>query len=365
MATYKVPQDVEADDKLIGPFSFRQFIYLIIVALAIALAWGLAQLFIGLAIIPLPVILLFGTLALPLRKDQPMEIYLAAMLSFYLKPRQRKWDPEGIENLIEITAPKTVEVQRTKDLSQTEAASRLSYLANIVDTQGWAIRGVAGAAGTAMNNDVYLEAQGAEDVLDTNTSVAHNFDQMMTQSTKRLREEARQRMYQATIPEPITPAPIASDPAQFAVPVYEPAMQAPVSQPPITPNPYVNPIQSYQPQPVAIPAVPQPQVQTPVSVPADTPAPHFNPYPEIHQSIVQPLNDVAHQAENDIPPVEPGATVTSKKEKQPSTSDVALTAGIMNLANNPDLSIETIAHEAHRLEKKAEESSDEVVISLR
>ncbi|TAL14698.1 hypothetical protein EPN95_02230, partial [Patescibacteria group bacterium] len=34
MAQYKVPQDVEADDKLIGPFSFRQFVYLIIVALS-------------------------------------------------------------------------------------------------------------------------------------------------------------------------------------------------------------------------------------------------------------------------------------------------------------------------------------------
>ena len=40
MATYKVPQDVEADDKLIGPFSFRQFIYLIVVALAGAMAWS-------------------------------------------------------------------------------------------------------------------------------------------------------------------------------------------------------------------------------------------------------------------------------------------------------------------------------------
>lgn len=57
MAVYKVPQDVEADDKLIGPFSFRQFIYLIIAAIAIALAWGLSQLFIPLAIIPLPIII--------------------------------------------------------------------------------------------------------------------------------------------------------------------------------------------------------------------------------------------------------------------------------------------------------------------
>ena len=85
MAVYKVPQDVEADDKLIGPFSFRQFIYLIIVAMASALAWGLGQLFIPLAIIPLPLILFFGAIALPLRKDQPMEIYMAAMWSFLLK----------------------------------------------------------------------------------------------------------------------------------------------------------------------------------------------------------------------------------------------------------------------------------------
>ena len=39
MAVYKVAQDVEAEDKLLGPFSFRQFIYLIIVVIAIALAW--------------------------------------------------------------------------------------------------------------------------------------------------------------------------------------------------------------------------------------------------------------------------------------------------------------------------------------
>jgi hypothetical protein len=95
------------------------------------------------------------------------------------------------------------------------------------------------------------------------------------------------------------------------------------------------------------------------------PAPHFNPYPTFHQSVIQPLNDASHQAQSDIvAPPAPAAPV-QKEEKQPSTSDSALSAGIMNLANNPDLSIETIAHEANRLRKKAEESSDEVVISLR
>lgn len=339
MATYKVPQDVEADDKLIGPFSFRQFIYLLIVVMAIALAWGLSQVFIGLAIIPLPIVIFFGALALPLRKDQPMEIYMAAMVSFYLKPRQRLWDPEGVESLIEISAPKTIEVQRTKDLSQTEAAQRLSYLANIVDSQGWAIRGVAGTSGTAMNNDIYLEAQSAEDMLDTNTSTAHAFDQMMTQSTERMREEARIRMMQATT----APAP---------------------TQP--------------QTDDQLLGQMSQQLAQTP----------HFNPYPNFHQSVIQPLNDAAHQAQTDIPVAPPQATqpaapqvapitptpqpvqatpaaVPKPEENEPTTSDSTLSAGIMNLANNPDLSIETIAHEAHRLKKKAEEESDEVVISLR
>ena len=91
MAQYKVPQDVEADDKLIGPFSFRQFVYLLIAAGLIALAVAFFQIFPLLAIIPVPFILLLAALALPLKKDQPMETYLAAVVSFYLKPNRRIW----------------------------------------------------------------------------------------------------------------------------------------------------------------------------------------------------------------------------------------------------------------------------------
>ena len=81
MAQYKVPQDVEADDKLLGPFSFRQFVYLLVCGGLIALAVGLFQIFPLLAIIPVPPILLFAALALPIKKDQPMETYIAALVS--------------------------------------------------------------------------------------------------------------------------------------------------------------------------------------------------------------------------------------------------------------------------------------------
>lgn len=141
MATYKVPQDVEAEDRLLGPFTFRQFIYLLIAAIAGALAAALFQIFPLLALLPTPVIFFFLVLALPLKKDQPMETYLAAIVSFYMKPNKRFWRPGQGETTIQITAPKIVEKSRTRDISEEEASHRLSFLSNLVDSEGYAIRG--------------------------------------------------------------------------------------------------------------------------------------------------------------------------------------------------------------------------------
>lgn len=162
MASYKVPQDVEADDKLIGPFTFRQFIYLMIAFGAVTLAVMLFQAFPLLAIIPLPVVFFFLILALPLKKDQPMETYLAAIVSFYLKPHKRFWMPGQSESTILITAPKKVEVSRTRNITGEEAGHRLSFLANIIDTEGQAIKNV----NNPMRDEVYAEASKTDDMFD-------------------------------------------------------------------------------------------------------------------------------------------------------------------------------------------------------
>lgn len=359
MAVYKVPQDVEADDKLIGPFSFRQFVYLIIVAISIAIAWGLAQLFIPLAIIPLPIILFFGALALPLRKDQPMEIYLAAVVSFYLKPRRRLWQADGIQSLVEITAPKVVEVVRAKDLSQSEAERRLSYLANIVDTGGWAIRNVAESqTSTAMQSDVYFAAQQTEDILDNNGGVARSFDNMINQSDLRHRQEVLDRMHQTenqlvaqfAPPQPAQPtAPSLADPYASIPTTQTPAAGVQSgTDPQFSFNPYPNSMHqsvikplSEQPTPVPVPpqqpVVPQQQLQQPAA-PAIPAAPPAMQQPAVQNQVPEPI----------------------------TTSENVVSPDIMNLANNPDLSIETIAHEANRIhQQEVQNSGDEVVISLR
>ncbi|HRQ86711.1 MAG TPA: PrgI family protein [Candidatus Saccharibacteria bacterium] len=220
MAVYKVPQDVEAEDKLIGPFGFRQFIYLIIVALAGVLAWGLAQVFILLAIIPLPIMIFFGVLALPLRKDQPMEIYMAAIVSFYLKPRKRFWDPEGVESLIEVAAPKTEE-QTRQALSSEDAEERISYLANIVDSRGWAIHSMGPQTpNTSLNTETYYETREVEDILDNNTFRMQELTQRMDETADRMRQEAIANMQEHAASAAVTPPPPPPEPA--------------------TPNPFLN-----------------------------------------------------------------------------------------------------------------------------
>ena len=191
MATYKVPQDVEADDKLLGPFTFRQFIYLMIVFGLGALAVGLFQIFPILAIIPIPFALFFAILALPIKKDQPMETYVAALLSYYTKPNKRYWLPGQSESTILITAPKKVEAPRARDISQEDASHRLSFLAEIVDSEGRAIK----TASTPMKDEFYAEANKAEDIFEKGDN--YNLDNLMIQQQDERRAAVVEQMRDA------------------------------------------------------------------------------------------------------------------------------------------------------------------------
>jgi hypothetical protein len=245
-----------------------------------------------------------------------MEIYMAAIVSFYLKPRRRLWKPDGVKSLVEITAPTTIEVHRTKDLSQGEAEQRLSYLANIVDTGGWAVRGVASPqTNSAMQTDAYFEAQQTVDILDDSGGVAQSFDTMINQADAKRRQDIM---------------------ARLANPTPQPAAQ------PVVP-PVADPYTTLQPPTQPEPSPPEPQVS-------------FNPYPAaMHQSVIQPLSQQPATPTPQPAPAQP-----------PSTSAKPVSPDIINLANNADLSIETIAHEAKRIQQKEQKlSDDEVVISLR
>lgn len=322
MASYKVPQDVEADDKLLGPFSFRQFIYLIIVAMAIGMGYLLYQIFVGLVIIPIPIILFFGALALPLRKDQPMEAYMGALISFYfLKPRKRFWVPDGLNELVEITAPKQVEPDRVKDISGYEARARLGYLTDIVESDGWAVRGagVATQGVSSMNTELYQEARSTRDIMDEDSGTAQKFDRLIEQRSQEKRQDLVNNFQQQA------------------------SAQAP-SQPVSTPQPtnlippVEGPYQSSSPAATATPST------APLATTEPDPKLQFNPYPNsIKQSVVQPVSS------------------------QQSTSVKPPSPDIIRLANDSEgLTVASVAKQAHRLDSKsAGLPEEEVEISLR
>ncbi len=310
MAQYKVPQDVEADDKLLGPFSFRQFVYLLIAGGLIALAVAFFQIFALLAIIPIPFALFFIALALPLKKDQPMETYLAAIVSYYLKPHNRVWTPGQRESTIEITAPKVVDDTRARDITGEEATHRLSFLANIVDTEGQAIKNV----GTnQVSAEIVKEAQNTSDMFETT-----HFDNLENTIAKdeNLRHEEVMREMRAAIAqsEDITGTiKKRSD--------KENDSQAPASS-------------------TASAVLAKPEIP--------------NAKPDFNSSVV-----VAPGSPVDTGPVEKSNKVwqepAEKVEKTPPKPS------IIELANNTDFSIATIAKEANRINKKEE---GEVFISL-
>lgn len=302
MAQYKVPQDVEADDKLIGPFSFRQFVYLLIAAGLIALAVGLFQLFPLLVIIPIPFALLFLALALPLKKDQPMETYLAALVSFYLKPRVRKWMPGQRESTVLITAPKIVEDARTRDISGEEATHRLSFLADIVDSEGYAIRG--GWSNSSMREDLVAEANATEDMFDTYE--AGRIGQAATDNmTERHREAIRE-------------------------------MQAALNR-----NDTVD--------------------MSKATIKKDFTSSEGNKVVNAGESSGNAASVVAGVAKNVAQKVEKSENVKDSANSEKTASEKPVKNDIMELANNPEYSVATIAKEANRIKRKDE---GEVFISL-
>ena len=332
MAIYKVPQDVEAEDKLLGPFTFRQFIYLLIVAAMGFLAFVLWQILPILAIIPAPIILFFAALALPLRKDQPMETYLAAIISFYVKPRKRLWDPDGVESRVEISAPKVVEVSLSKDLSEDEAERRFSYLAQIVDSKGWATRGAMSLHGPEISNglnpDMYFEANSSIDILSDEYSIGQSIDQRLEQSAIQRKQDVLKNI------------------------------QSPTQYPAITEQPvdklvYPNIQDNY-----TVPALETPLINT-VEKPIGNVV--ISPFPTMNQAVLSPTSTT--QTSIDI-----NKTIVKEVETENKDIQNTISADIIELATNApeDFSIATLASQAKRIsEEKNNLGEDEVIISLR
>jgi hypothetical protein len=226
MAQYKVIQDIEAEDKLLGPLTLKQFIYAGITIFLGFIAYKLAgSLHSGLVIILfLPEILFFGLLATPFGIDQPNEVWLLAKIRFYLKPQIRKWDQDGIGSLLTISAPKKIEKKLTKNFSASEAKGRLESLAKILDSGGGVNPSIGPSTytsnllgpinddrlvnlSTISNGQPTTDIVDQDDIFDENNLAARHIDGIVFESEKKLRD------YQRDLVNRVDPPKSSSDPS--------------------------------------------------------------------------------------------------------------------------------------------------------
>ena len=136
MAAYKVLQDVEAEDKLLGPMTARQLLYagmasaLLFVGYLIAdkTNWWVMTIF---AIPALP----FIYLAAPLGRDQPNDVWLLGRLNYLIRPRKRTWQKGGANQRVIIKAKADKAEQEASRESDEVVDSRLKRLANTLDSR--------------------------------------------------------------------------------------------------------------------------------------------------------------------------------------------------------------------------------------
>lgn len=226
MAVYKVIQDIESEDKLLGPLTIRGLVYAGIVVTCIFLDFKLLTSSVGpirwlLVLLSLPPIALFGTLASPLGREQPTEVWLLSRIRFMIQPRTRIWNQSGITNLVTVTAPKKIESILTKNLSQTEVKSRLEALATTLDSRGWAVKNVnvtmGGFAGyfdaqedterlidtSAIVKEVpVVDVHASDDILDENNNqTAQNFQNLITEAENQRRADLQKKLEVARVAE--------------------------------------------------------------------------------------------------------------------------------------------------------------------
>ncbi len=213
MGQYKVPQNVEAEDKIIGALTLKQFIYAVIgVMIGLVSFLTMRKTPIVMLIVGVPPTALFLLLGLYQRQDQPFEALFLSVVSFLAKPRKRLWQKEPIEEVFKIEAPKVVQAVTQQD--PAEVRGQLEKLSQVVDTRGWGSKkaelqepsgegqfetegrivepGLA-TQGEPIDTDVSL----ADDILDfENNPSAHNIDALVQDQVKNVRQDVLNKLQQ-------------------------------------------------------------------------------------------------------------------------------------------------------------------------
>ncbi len=370
MSTYKLIQDIEAEDHILGPLSLRQFIFALIAAFLLYICFIVVAKHVPfLLIFFLPPALFCAFFAFPWGGDQPTETWALAKLRFFFKPRRRIWNQSGIKELVTITVPKKVEHVYSDGLSQTEVKSRLQALANTIDSRGWAIKHID-AVGYMPQNADSDRLIGIPDVPPESPNDAPSYDIMDPENNPLARQfqtminKSGQDYHQRLVEQLKAPTPATAQPAAAASAMAAGQKTAPAAQ-----QWFIN----HNPAPASStssvgPAAPS----TPPAITGNAAASSADD-PDLSTRLKRRQGTRGEYSHlRTLRPSGPAKRSgqgggQDSRAKVAAKAPTAVTASgdpaILSLSKNNDLNVSTLAREAQRA-KQVNGPQDEVVISL-
>lgn len=264
MGQYKVPQNVEAEDKILGPLTFKEFIYFLLGFGWAAISFGLFRnIPVLLILIGAPPSILLFLLAFFRKDGQDFEQILLAMVEFFASNRKRYWIKDDVVEAFHIEPTKVAAEQTQRN--PVEVRSELEKLANLIDSRGWNEPQQPELQHAALPTTTQAERIVAppptpkapdevpHDMMDMQQSpLAQNLAELLRQAADDVRNEAMAQM-NGQAPKP-----------NAAPPIGTPVIVPGATSQPIAPAP--------QPAPVAA-APAYATMQTAVSTSGSTPAP--------------------------------------------------------------------------------------------
>ena len=138
---FKVPQNIDMEDKIVGPLTLVQFMELMVTCLVFYATFRSGSLVLTLAV-GAPVLLVGLMLAFVKIQDQPFSHFALALLQYTLRPRYRVWKKDTALERMTIPAPVTPihKAEEAEFAAQTqhrrETIGQLDKLTRMLDTQG-------------------------------------------------------------------------------------------------------------------------------------------------------------------------------------------------------------------------------------
>lgn len=136
---YKVPQNIDMQDKIIGPLTMAQFLYLLVAGMVdyILLQTVFPTAPVVFVVIALPIATFALAMAFLKINDIPFPKFVQAAILFIFMPKQRIW-----RKVTDITSPVKIEEPKKKAEEKTirkhVEKSEIEKLASVLDTAGWA-----------------------------------------------------------------------------------------------------------------------------------------------------------------------------------------------------------------------------------